>query len=139
MTIAFEISEFISASPLVVYQTWLSSAGHTAMTGSPADASAEVGETFSAWDGYISGHNVELEPGVRIVQAWRTTEFQQNEEDSLLEVSLTAQEEGTLVTIRHSNLPANGEQYLQGWQEFYFAPMQNYFARRAQNSPGELD
>jgi len=139
MAIAFEISELISASPAAIYQAWLSSAGHTAMTGSPAEASSGVGEAFSAWDGYIIGHNVELEQDSRILQAWRTSEFAENEEDSRLEVILTSQESGTLVTIRHSDLPANGEQYRQGWQDFYFAPMQDYFNRMAQDSLSELD
>jgi len=139
MTIAFEVSELISASPEAIYQAWVSSAGHTAMTGSPAEASDIVGATFSAWDGYIFGHNLELEPGVRIVQAWRTSEFAENEADSRLEVVLTAHEDGTLVTIRHSNLPVDGEQYRQGWLDYYFAPMQEYFARRANDSLSELD
>lgn len=97
------------------------------MTGSPAQASARVGESFSAWDGYIFGRNLELEPGRRIVQAWRTTEFQPSDPDFRLEVILEPEGKGARVTIRHSNLPPDGMQYKQGWVEFYFEPMWTYF------------
>ncbi len=123
MGLAFEVSGQIPASPQAIYDAWLDSDGHTQMTGSPATASAEVGGTFDAWDGYIEGKNLELEPGRRIVQQWRTTEFEASDEDSLLE----AEGDGTKVTIRHSNLPDHGMQYQQGWVDAYFTPMQAHF------------
>jgi hypothetical protein len=55
MTVEFSISTLIPASPQEVYRAWVSSDGHTAMTGSSATVSAEVGEEFEAWDGYIHG------------------------------------------------------------------------------------
>jgi activator of HSP90 ATPase len=127
MAIEFEISELIPAAPEVIYAAWLDSDGHSQMTGSPAQASAEVGGSFSAWDGYISGQNLALEPGRRILQAWRTSEFADTDADSRLEVLLEAAEGGTQVTLRHTNLPDNGEQYRQGWTDFYFTPMKAYF------------
>lgn len=57
MTIEFSVSAVITASPEEIYDAWLDSNGHTKMTGSPAHATAKVGESFNAWDGYISGRN----------------------------------------------------------------------------------
>lgn len=131
MSVAFEISEVFLATPQTIYQAWLNSEGHTLMTGSPAQASAQVGGSFSAWDGYITGINLELEPGRRIVQAWRTIEFQQSDLDSLLEVTLETEGQGARLTIRHSNLPDDGMQYKQGWVESYFQPMLAYFQDQA--------
>lgn len=37
--------------------------GNTAFTGSKATCDAGVGGEFTAWDGYISGKNLELEKG----------------------------------------------------------------------------
>ena len=71
----FKLSATIPAKPSEIYKAWLSSKGHSAMTGSAAKATAKVGGKFSAWDGYISGRTLELEPDRRIVQAWRTSEF----------------------------------------------------------------
>jgi activator of HSP90 ATPase len=123
----FEMSEVVLAPPAEVYAAWLDSAGHSRMTGSPAEVSAVVGGPFTAWGGYISGKNLALEPDRRIVQTWRTTEFQESDPDSRLEVLLEAVERGTRITLSHSNLPEDGEQYIQGWQDFYFTPMKAYF------------
>jgi uncharacterized protein YndB with AHSA1/START domain len=130
MAVAFEISDVFPATPQVIYQAWLNSEGHTLMTGSPAQASAQVGGSFSAWDSYITGKNLELETDRRIVQAWRTIEFQQSDLDSLLEVTLETEGQGARLTIRHSNLPDDGMQYKQGWVESYFQPMLAYFQDR---------
>ena len=60
------------------------------MTGGAATASAAVGGAFTAWDNYISGCNLALEPGRRIVQSWRTTRFTAEDADSQIEVLLEA-------------------------------------------------
>jgi uncharacterized protein YndB with AHSA1/START domain len=129
MTVEFEVTGLIAATPQEIYDAWLNSEGHAAMTGSPAQASAVVGDSFTAWDGYIRGQNQELEPGKRILQTWRTTEFEESDPDSRLEILLQSKTAGTLVTIRHSNLPDHGMQYQQGWVDAYFTPMQAYFGR----------
>lgn len=128
MSLEFELSTIIPASPDEIYHAWLDSAIHAAMTGGGAEVSDQVGGLFEAWDGYISGTNLELEPGRRILQAWRTVEFASDEEDSRLEVLLEPAEGGTKLTLRHSQLPPHGEQYEQGWIDSYFEPMKAYFA-----------
>jgi uncharacterized protein YndB with AHSA1/START domain len=127
MSIEFKVSEIISTVPEKIYQAWLDSEQHTNMTGSPAEVSNQVNGEFSAWDGYISGVNLELDPPLRILQTWRTTEFEDTDPDSLLEITFEPDEMGTRVTIRHTQLPEHGMQYQQGWIEAYFNPMKNYF------------
>lgn len=127
MNVDFEVSDVIPASPEAVYEAWLNSEEHTRMTGSRAKVSPNVGEAFEAWDGYIQGENLELESPRRILQQWRTSEFEESEEDSLLEILLDPEGGGTRVTIRHSALPEHGMQYKQGWIDSYFLPMKAYF------------
>ncbi|MBT3338316.1 MAG: hypothetical protein HN855_10320 [Anaerolineae bacterium] len=127
MSISFEISAHIPANAKTLYSAWLDSSKHSAMTGALAEVSAKVNEAFTAWDGYISGSNILLEPEKRIVQAWRTIEFSESEPDSRLEIIFETDEEGTKVIIRHSNLPLHGMQYEQGWVDNYFDPMKIYF------------
>lgn len=128
MAIEFIISALIPADPQEVYSAWLSSEGHSKMTGSPASVSAEVGGEFEAWDGYIHGRNLELEYAKRIVQSWRTFEFNEDDPDSRLEITLEPVGEQTRLTLRHMGLPPHGGQYEQGWVESYFEPMKEYFA-----------
>jgi uncharacterized protein YndB with AHSA1/START domain len=129
MAIEFIVSTEIKASPEEIYNSWLSSDGHTKMTGGSANVTAEIGAEFEAWDGYIKGRNLELEPNKRIVQSWRTAEFSDDEEDSMLEITFKKKRNGTEVTIRHTHLPPHGRQYEQGWKENYFQPMKEYFEK----------
>ena len=123
----FEVSAVIPATPEELYRAWLDSELHTAMTGGEAVVSAELGGEFSAWDGYISGSNLELTPAERIVQSWRTMEFDDNEGDSRVTISFAVVEGGTQITIVHADLPPHGTQYIQGWEDHYFTPMCAYF------------
>ena len=127
MKIEFNVSDLIPATPKEVYAAWLDSEKHTNMTGGKADVTDVIGATFLAWDGYIEGINLELDPGKRILQHWRTSEFEDADEDSLLEVLFKVESGHTRITIRHSNLPEHGMQYKQGWVDSYFTPMQVYF------------
>jgi uncharacterized protein YndB with AHSA1/START domain len=134
MSIMFEVSEVIPASPEAIYDAWLNSDEHSMMTGSPAKVSAELDASFEAWDGYIQGKNLELDSPRRILQQWRTSEFEELEEDSLLEILFTSESDGTRVTIRHTELPDHGMQYQQGWIDSYFTPMKEYFRERPQKA-----
>jgi activator of HSP90 ATPase len=108
----------------------MSGKGHGEMTGSSAKVTARVGGKFSGWDGYIEGRTLELEPGTRIVQSWRTSDFSADEPDSRLEVVLAKTKGGTRITLKHTNIPAGqGAEYRKGWIDFYFKPMKKYFAR----------
>jgi len=122
--------EIFPASPREIYEAWLSSA-HGKMVGSSATVDPRVGGAFTAWDGYIRGTTLELEPYRRIVQAWRTTEFPAASPDSRLELLLEQVEGGTRLTIRHTEIPEGKSGSLeQGWIDHYFRPMKEYFARK---------
>ena len=126
----FTLTAMIPAKPSEVYKAWLSTDGHTQMTGSPAKVEGKVGGKFSAWDGYIFGTTLELTPNERILQAWRTTEFPEDAPDSRVEVILEAVTGGTQLTLAHSKMPEDQvEDYRQGWEDFYFKPMNEYFAK----------
>jgi len=127
MKIEFIVADLIPATPKEVYTAWLDSEKHTNMTGGKAEVTDVIGASFQAWDGYIEGINLELEPGKRILQHWRTSEFEDEDEDSLLEVLFKVESGHTRIIIRHSNLPEHGMQYKQGWVDAYFTPMQVYF------------
>lgn len=127
MSLEFSISDVISCNPVDLYAAWLSSEGHANLTGSPANVSNQVDGEFQTWDGYIWGRNLELEPGKRIRQAWRTAEFEESAPDSLVEIRFEPLGKETKLTIRHWNLPADGMQYQKGWIDFYFTPMKAYF------------
>src|SRR5215470_3980052 len=74
MPFEFSVSDLIPASAQDIYDAWLSSSGHEKITGGQkAQISAQEGAAFTVWNGYITGRNLKLEPGRRIIQSWRTT------------------------------------------------------------------
>ena len=135
-TESLRMSVVLSASPADVYRAWLDAKEHGAFTGSPAEVNPVIGGRHSAWDGYITGQNLELDPARRIVQSWRTTEFPPEAADSRLRLTLNAVEEGTELLIEHDEIPeGQGRAYEQGWVEYYFEPMKRHFSKRARPAP----
>ena len=132
MSFEFTVSDVIPATPEAIYQAWMSSKDHAGMTGSKrAEIGAAVGDAFTAWDGYISGKNLVLDPGRQIVQSWRTTRFTPADADSRIEVTLEAVTGGTRVTLVHSKVPEGHTSYRDGgWQSNYFEPMKRWFGKQ---------
>lgn len=128
---SFKISAQFPISARELYQAWLDSKQHAGFTGAVARIVPQVGGKFSAWDGYILGKTVDLTPYRRIVQAWRTTDFPDGCDDSLVEITLERVRGGTKLTIRHTDIPeGQREAYKDGWRQFYFNPMKKYFQRQ---------
>jgi activator of HSP90 ATPase len=126
---SFEIREFIPAKPEKLYDAWLDSRLHGEMTGSKAEIDPSVGGKFAAWDGYITGTIIELVPGRKIVQRWRTAEFPPASPDSIDTIIFTAVDDGTRLMLNHRGLPeGQGDKYRQGWKDYYLDPVKEYFA-----------
>ncbi len=130
----------VKAKPKAIYQAWITGDGHAAMTGAGAESDPQVGGRFTAWDNYITGEHLELQPARRIVQAWRTTQFPTDAPPSRLIVLLDAVPEGTRVTIAHTEIPAGqGAGYEAGWDEHYFKPMRRYFSKAAKGKSAKKE
>jgi activator of HSP90 ATPase len=126
---SLKLSVTLPVSAKKLYNAWLSSKGHTAFTGGEAKASAKVNAKHSAWDGYISGKNIELIPNKKIVQTWRTVEFPDHAPDSILEVTLEEKAGKTKLSLYHHGLQkGDAKKYSDGWKQHYFEPMKEYFS-----------
>ncbi|HEX2900599.1 MAG TPA: SRPBCC domain-containing protein, partial [Bacteroidia bacterium] len=121
------VTALLPVDAATLYRAWLSSKEHSAMTGSRASIKAEEGSSFTAWEGYISGEIMGLEPGSRILMSWRTDEFPEDADESQVEILLRDSTQGCQFTLRHTNIPAgDGQKYFDGWQEYYVKPMTAY-------------
>jgi activator of HSP90 ATPase len=129
LTESLEVSITLPATAQAIFLAWMSSNDHSQFTGSPAIIDPGIGGKFSAWDGYIQGVTCELNPNVRIVQSWRTSDFPSGSPDSRLEINLKEFIGETLITLVHTNLPdGQADEYREGWRDFYFKPMMAYFS-----------
>jgi activator of HSP90 ATPase len=126
-------SELISgATPDQVYHALLNPKRHAEFTGAGATGNSRVGGKFTAFDGYIFGRHLELDPPGRIVQEWSTKEWPSGSSPSRIEWTFIAKKSGTRLSMVQSNVPATqAESYKKGWVDFYFDPMKKYFAAKA--------
>jgi uncharacterized protein YndB with AHSA1/START domain len=128
------VSEIIPATRERIYVAWLDSNLHSAFTGEAAEIEPVVGGKHSAFGGYATGQNVELQPYRRIVQTWRSSEFPNGSPDSRIEVTLEETMGGTLVTVLHTEIPTgHADRYREGWVKHYLEPMKRFFGDRQPN------
>ena len=115
--------------PRAIYDAWLDSAAHSAMTGAPARIGRSVGDAFTAWDGYITARFWTSFPAGASCSRGGRREFADDDPDSSVIVDLEPTSAGTRLTLTHSGVPDGQTAYENGgWRDFYFAPMEAYFA-----------
>lgn len=124
MTSRIEQTETISASPDAVYELLTSSDKFAAMTeGAPAEIDATEGGAISLFGGMITGRNIELVPGERIVQAWRPAPWAAGV-FSLVRFSIAESSDGSTISLEHTSFPDGEEEHLsQGWHDNYWNNM----------------
>lgn len=120
----------VPATQAEVYEAFVDAEKHSAFTGSKATCDARVGGKFMAWDGYISGKNLLLKKGKRLVQEWVTTEWPEGYSPLRLELTFTKVRGGTEILIVHSGVPTEqADDVAEGWNEFYWEPLEKYFKK----------
>ena len=94
----------------------------------PAEISREVGGAFTLFGGYITGRQVELVPGERIVQAWRTGGWPSGVY-SIAKFELVEQGSGTRIVFDHTGFPkGEAESLASGWKAHYWEPLAKLLA-----------
>ena len=123
-----DISCVFEATSEELFNAWLSSDEHTEMTGGEATIEPITGSSFKTWDGYISGKNLEIIPYSKIIQSWRTTEFSETDEDSILTLEFIDLGDKTELRLSQIKIPdGQADSYKQGWEDYYFKPMRDFF------------
>jgi uncharacterized protein YndB with AHSA1/START domain len=111
------------ASPRTVYELLMDSRKHAALSGEPARISRRVGGTFTAWGCHISGINLVLKPGRRIVQAWRATGWWPDHY-SIVVFDIKKTPRGSTLTFTQIGVPPHRYSgHNRGWIEAYWTPM----------------
>jgi activator of HSP90 ATPase len=112
-----------------VYRALTDAAQFSALSGGArAEISQEAGGAFSCFGGMISGRQLELIPGQRIVQAWRAGNWDAGVY-SIAKFELTDKGSGSLLTFDHTGFPVGQGEHLQaGWETNYWEPLKKYLA-----------
>ncbi len=103
----------IPADPPQVYAVLADAEALSALSGMPGAAGRSAGEEFSAFDGHVTGRQIELVPGERIVQAWRFPQWEPGTY-SIVRFTLVAEAGGTRLVLeqRSARLAAMATQLL---------------------------
>ena len=124
-TIAFK------ASPRDVYEMIMDSRKHSLLSGEKARISRKVGGSFTAWSGHISGINLVLTPGEKIVQAWRATGWWPDHY-SIAIFDIEKVKGGSKLRFTQIGIPPHRYSgHYRGWIEAYWTPMKEIFEHGA--------
>jgi len=95
--------------------------------GLTTEISRQAGGAFSLFGGVITGRHIELVPGERIVQAWRS-EWAPGEY-SIARFVLKDQGSDTKIVFDHTGFPQGTAEHLAtGWKTHYWDGLARYFA-----------
>jgi uncharacterized protein YndB with AHSA1/START domain len=94
----------------------------------PPEISSQAGGAFAVFAGHIVGRQIELVPGVRVVQAWRTVDWEPGVY-SIARFELAKQAGGTHLVFDHTGFPTGQAEHLaQGWTGNYWQPLAKFLA-----------
>ena len=118
------------AAPATIYDLLADSRKHSALTGRKATISRKIGGVFSASGNEVSGVNVDLVPGQRIVQAWRHRRFPVGI-FSMAAVTLTPTADGgTELVLTHRGVPKDLiPETERAWREQYWSRIKTFLGQ----------
>ena len=130
----------IPATPAQVYAILADAEALSALSGMGGQAGRSAGEEFSAFDGHVTGRQIDLVPDQCVVQAWRFPVWEPGRY-TIVRFTLAAEDGGTRLVIDqdgepegtdalgchqtwHDHLDAN-------WRTFYLTPLTKHFGAMA--------
>lgn len=104
---------------------------HSSFTGDEAIIEDKEGAPYSAFGGYITGKNIVLERGKKIIQTWRANEDGWPETHySEVVFVLKDIEGGCELDFYHTAIPEEKfDSITNGWNEYYWEPLKIYLER----------
>ena len=101
------------------------------MTGAPAKISRTAGERFAAFGGLLRRQTLLMVPNQLIVQAWRSSQWNAEDPDSILMLVFSKAARGGTIDLVHVNVPAPGHAgVVQGRPTYYSKPWRSYLAKK---------
>jgi len=93
-------------------------------SGEEAEMEEKEGSEFSLFEGSISGMNLELVPGKKIVQEW----YFGDDVESIVTILLHPKGEHTSLELRHTNIPDEDyDDIVDGWNEVYMYRLMEFY------------
>ncbi len=110
-----------------LYNLYMDAKKHSDVIMAPVNIQNKEGASFTAYDDYITGKNLQLIPGKLIVQSWWASDWNEKETISTFILLLEQKGKDAIANMTHANVP--DEQYnsiKEGWDQFYWKPWKEY-------------
>lgn len=116
-------------SPEVVYDAIMDWRKHGEFTDSKAKIDPKVGGKFTIFDGWATGQTLELVKNKKIVQSWHASDWPEGHM-SKVTFDLMKEPDGVKLEFTHENVPIDfASDIEQGWKDYYWKAMQEYFKK----------
>ncbi len=126
MTKTIHQAAYFNATPQEVFELIMDAKKHAGFTGAPAKISRKIGDSFSVWDGYATGRNIEIKIDKKIVQTWRASDWPKGVE-STVTFEFEPKNNGCELHFMQTGVP---EEFFsdieQGWKDNYWSLMKDY-------------
>ena len=117
----------VKADPHTVYETLMDDKLHSRLTGAGAVIERRVSGSFSTFDGYSTGKNLELIADRKIMQTWRAGDWEPGVY-SKITFEFKKLKNGTQITFTQTGIPpAQFKSISKGWEDYYWKPMKKMF------------
>ncbi len=119
--------EFEKATAEELFDMLLDPRKHAEIIKAEARISQREGDSFSAFNGMVTGKNLAIVPNKMIVQSWRGNVWKENDLDSIVIMVFTSTQRGAKIDLIHANVP---DQFVkvEKWKELYWEPMKAYLS-----------
>jgi uncharacterized protein YndB with AHSA1/START domain len=122
-----KIEILLPATPIQVMQMLTDQKQISIWSGEEAVFEAKEGGKVSLFGAWMNGE-VKKISAEELSYTWKTSEWTEETEASLVHFKLKAEGEQTLLVLNHTNLPNEDEvkAHNSGWHDFFFTPLEDY-------------
>jgi activator of HSP90 ATPase len=122
--------EFEKTIPEELFGILMDPRKHSEIIKAEARISRREGDSFSAFNGMVTGKNLAIVPNKLIVQSWRGNVWNEDDLDSIVMMTFTSTKRGAKIDLVHANVP---EQFVkvEKWKEVYWEPMKAYLSSKS--------
>lgn len=122
--------ESLPAKPSAVFKALTDADLQMVWSGTMARGVSIAGGKFSVFDGQITGRYLDFQNGRRILEEWRTARWPRNFPSSIVEITLAAKGEMTVVTLVQSLIPQGRSESIRSeWIDRYWKPLRAFFEK----------
>lgn len=122
--------EFEKATPEELFDILMDSQKHSEIIKAKVRISRREGDSFSAFNGMVTGKNLAIVPNKMTVQSWRGNVWKEDDLDSTVIMIFTSTKRGAKIDLIHANVP---DQFVrvEKWKELYWEPMKAYLSSKS--------